>query len=103
MINLQNIIYDILEKDKNLDVKYDFSQDTEELALLNLASNTAKAKEISTLISEFIKWLTLNTTSATNYSNMFYLQNEMKNNVFQEHHLDEIFYHWISNYYKNEE
>ncbi len=54
---MENSILKILEKDKNLECNYDFTQNTEEKCLINLCSNTAKAKEIASLIMLFIEWL----------------------------------------------
>ena len=55
-MKLEEKIFGILERDKNLECKYNFTQDTEEECLINLCSNTAKAKEIASMMKEFILW-----------------------------------------------
>jgi len=59
-MKLEEKIFEILEGDKNLECKYNFTQDTEEESLINLCSNTAKAKEITSMMEEFIMWFIKN-------------------------------------------
>jgi len=54
---MEERIFEILEKDKNLEYKYNFKQDTKEKALVNLAGNTAKAKAIAEMMKKFIEWV----------------------------------------------
>ena len=57
---IEKKIFEILERDKNLDCSYDFTQDNIEDCLINLASNTAKSKEIASVVKDFIVWFMKN-------------------------------------------
>ena len=54
------------------------------------------AKEITSMMLEFIEWLTMNTMRATTYSLMFYNMQEFKPDTSKEWYIDELFEYWIN-------
>ena len=52
---MEKKIFAILQKHSGLTIEYDFTQDAEDKCLINLASNSAIAKEIAALIEPYKK------------------------------------------------
>lgn len=65
-----------------------------------IKDNMKSAKEIADMMKEFIKWFDINTSRATSYSFMYYLNSEMQMNVYQERSIDDLFDYWHENIYK---
>lgn len=57
MKTFEEKIIEILNRDKNLECNYDFTQEKEKDCLINLCSNIAKAKEIASMMKEFMDWV----------------------------------------------
>ena len=98
MKTLEEKIIEILDKDKNLECKYDFTQEKEEDCLMNLCSNTAKAKEIASMMKEFILWKDENTEPVLNsnypeYYHCFWIQYPNNEAI----PFDEVFDYWEEN------
>jgi hypothetical protein len=58
------------------------------------------AKEITSIVMEFILWLSLNAHIATSYSPMYYLYAGVGENrhidFTKEHHIDEVYKEWLN-------
>jgi hypothetical protein len=57
------------------------------------------AKEITSMVMEFILWLSLNAHIATSYSPMYYLYTgtgeDRHIDFTKEHHIDEVYKEWL--------
>jgi hypothetical protein len=65
----------------------------------HVAGRVESAKEIASHVMEFIRWLTLYTIPATTYSPMFYMGGSETIDTSKEHHIDDLYQHWLENIY----
>ena len=89
----------ILKMLKNIDVYYDVATKCQ-------IDGHKAAKEITSMVMEFVEWLIHNTVEATTYSPMVYLKYETKEevtkydqtfNFTKEWHLSDVFQYWFKN------